>query len=225
MNIDSIKNKNEKIKLAKRIAERVMRDGEVIGFGSGSTSYLAAIEIAKKAKEKGIKIKAIPTSIEIENLCKELDIPTTTLLEDKMDWCFDGADEVDGKKWLIKGKGAAMFREKLNIVNCKEVYILVDSSKMVRHLGEKELVPVECYPTSINYVKEQLEQKGAEEIHLRKFKDESGTEKNVVTDNGNYILDVKFAKIYKSLEKELKQIIGVVETGLFLGYNVTIVSC
>ena len=118
---ENISNEDEKKKIAQRIAQKV-KDGEVIGFGSGSTSYLAVKEIGKKIKEEKIKILAIPTSYEIKMLCTELEIPTTTIMEHKPDWCFDGADEVDENNWLIKGRGAAMFKEKLNIVD-KEIVI------------------------------------------------------------------------------------------------------
>ncbi|MDO5556756.1 MAG: ribose 5-phosphate isomerase A [Clostridia bacterium] len=218
MNLDTIKNRDKKIDLARRMSKRV-KDGDVIGFGSGSTSYLTVIEIAKEIEKRGIKIKAVPTSIEIEGLCKKLKIPLTTLTEEKLDWCFDGADEVDPNNWLIKGKGAAMFREKINFVNCEEIYVLVDDSKKVRVLGEKESVPIEVFPAAVNYVKRELEKFNIKEVTLR----EKDT-KIISTDNGNYILDVKFKEITENLEKELKKIVGVIETGLFINYNVNILT-
>lgn len=106
---EEISNREEKEKIARRMAEKV-QDGEVVGFGSGSTSYLTAIEIANKIQKENITITAIPTSYEIKMLCTYLNIPTATIDEKKPDWCFDGADEVDNDKWLIKGRGAAMFK-------------------------------------------------------------------------------------------------------------------
>ena len=110
---------------------------KLYGFGSGSTSFLAVIAIAEKIREEGVNILAIPTSLEIKMLCSKLNIPTTTLLEKNPDWCFDGADEVDSNGWLIKGRGGAMFKEKLNIVSSKKTYILIDKSKKVNKLGGK----------------------------------------------------------------------------------------
>lgn len=133
---NNVENKEEKLKLAKRMVKRV-KDGDVIGFGSGSTSYLTAIEIGKKVKKENLKIKAIPTSHIIENLCKELNIEMTSLQEKKPDWCFDGADEIDPHNWLIKGLGAALYKEKMNMKNSKENYILVDNSKFVTRLRRK----------------------------------------------------------------------------------------
>ena len=214
-----ISNLEEKKKLAEEIAKEV-KEGQVIGFGSGSTSYLAVIAIADRMKKENIKIRAIPTSFEISMLCGYLDIPTTSLIEARPDWCFDGADEVDENNWLIKGRGGAMFKEKLNIVNSPITYILVDKSKEVDKLGSKFKVPVECFPNSVNHVKQELAKLGGKEITLREAKGKDGP---IITENGNFILDVKFENINKELEKQIKSITGVIESGLFIGYDVEIV--
>lgn len=212
MDIEKISNREEKIKLAKMMLEKV-KDVQVIGFGSGSTSYLTVIEIGKYVKENGIKIKAIPTSNEIEELCKQYDIEIGNLAEDKIDWAFDGADEVDQNNNMIKGMGRAMFKEKLNILNSPENYILVDETKFVEKLGEKHPIPVEVFPSAITYVANELTKIGATETVFRGM-----------TDNNNAILDTKFEKIDKSLEAKIKQITGVIESGLFIGYNIKIVT-
>ena len=194
---------------------------KLFGFGSGSTSYLAVLAIAEKIKKENIKITAIPTSTEIRRLCGKLNIPTATLIEKKPDWCFDGADEVDNNKWLIKGRGGAMFKEKLNMVNSPITYILIDNSKKVNSLGKKHKIPVEIYPDSISYVTDEIIKLGAEEITLRQAKHKDGP---VITENGNLILDVKFKNIEEDLEKNIKSISGVIESGLFINYNVKIVQ-
>lgn len=215
---EDITNKEQKQKLALKIAEKV-NDGDVIGFGSGSTSFLAVCAIADRIKKENIKITAIPTSYEIKMLCTYFSIPTCTLLEKKPDWCFDGVDEIDSNKWMIKGRGAAMFKEKLNIINTKKVYILADESKFVEKLGTKYPIPVECYPESINYVKEQLFKLGAIDVNLRLAIGKDGP---VITENGNFILDARFDNIDESLEKSIKSISGVIESGLFVGYDVEV---
>lgn len=217
---EEISNREEKEEIAKKIAERV-QDGDVIGFGSGSTSYLAAIAIAEKIQKESLKITAIPTSYEIKMLCTYLNIPTATIDEKRPDWCFDGADEVDHDNWLIKGRGAAMFNEKLNIKSAKKTYILVDQSKIVNKLCSKFPVPVECTPKAINLVKEEIYKLGADSIELRLAKKKDGP---VITENGNIILDVMFSDVDETLEKKLKSITGVIETGLFIGYNVEIIK-
>ena len=220
INIENIEHIEEKKKVAEKIADKV-QDNQIIGFGSGSTSYLATIAIADKIKKENLQIVAIPTSFEIKMLCAYLEIPTTTLSEKKPDWSFDGADEVDKNNWLIKGKGGAMFKEKLNIANSPITYILIDSSKRVNNLGEKTKVPIEIYPDAINYVKDELIKLEAEEIVLRQAINKAGP---IITENGNLIIDVKFNNITEKLEKAIKAIPGVIENGLFIGYNVEIIE-
>ena len=217
---ENISNLEEKMTLAKIIAEKV-KEGQVIGFGSGSTSFLAAKEIAKKIKKDGINIKAIPTSLEIKMLCSYLGIPTTSLLENKPDWSFDGADEVDSNNWLLKGRGGAMFKEKMNMVNSKITYILVDESKLVNKLGTNFKIPIECTKENINYIKEQIIKLGGTDIIIRKAVGKDGP---IITENDNIILDAKFNDIDENLEKNIKKIVGVIESGLFIGYNVEIIS-
>ena len=211
MDINLIDNKEEKIELAKKVLGFV-KDGQTIGFGSGSTSYLTGIEIGKLVKEKGIKITAVTTSSYMFELCKEYGIETAELHYKSIDWSFDGADEVDWNNNMIKGMGAAMFKEKLNILNSKKTYILIDNSKFVNFLGENHPIPVEVFPTSEEYVSEKLRELGAVDIAFR------GS-----TENENSILDVRFDKIDESLEKKIKAITGVIESGLFIGYDVEII--
>lgn len=217
---EEISNRQAKENVARRMAEKV-QNGEVIGFGSGSTSYLTTIEIANRVQREDLKITAIPTSYEIKMLCTYLNIPTATLEEKKPDWCFDGADEVDHDNWLIKGRGAAMFNEKLNIKASNKTYILIDESKIVNKLGTNFPIPVECSPKAVNIVKEELYRNGANSVELRLALKKDGP---VITENGNLILDARFNNIDETLEKRLKNITGVIETGLFIGYNVEIVK-
>lgn len=208
MDISEIENLEEKKAVAEKILNKV-KDGNVIGFGSGSTSYVTAIKIGELVTKNNLNITAIPTSKVVEDVCKEYKIKIGNLIENKIDWAFDGADEVYEKNmWLIKGRGAAMFKEKLNILASPITYILVDNSKFVNNLGEKCKVPIEVFHPAMNYVSEELKKLGAYEITYRGF-----------TENNNGILDVKFKNIYEKLEKDIKQITGVIESGLFLGYK------
>lgn len=217
---NNVDNKEEKLRLAKRMAKRV-KDGEVIGFGSGTTSYLTVLEIAKRVKDENLSIKAIPTSNIIENLCKELKIEVTSLSIAKPDWCFDGADEIDSHNWLIKGMGAALYKEKMNMKNSKENYILVDNSKFVNKLGEKHPVPIECEIDKVDFVLEEVKKMGATNVEIRKSNTNEGY---LVTDNGNYIIHAWFNKIEPQLEEELLKIDGVIESGLFIGYDIIVVK-
>lgn len=217
---NNVDNREQKQKLAERIAKRV-KDGDIIGFGSGSTSYLAVEEIAKRVHEENLKIKAIPTSAIIEEICQKLKIETVSLNEAKPDWCFDGADEVDPHNWLIKGMGAALYREKMNIKASEENYILVDSSKFVEKLGQNHPVPVECKIDKIDEVKDALKNLGANNV---KVKESNVGEGILITDNGNALLFAQFPKIEANYEEEINKIDGVVENGLFIGYDLIIIK-
>lgn len=213
-----IENLDEKTKLAKKVASYV-KDGDIIGFGSGSTSFLAVNEIAKIVKEKKYKIKAIATSQEIIFTCFSLGIDTCTINEFKPDWGFDGADEIDKNNWLIKGRGGAMLNEKLIMANSKITYILCDKTKFVDRLCSKFSIPVECMFSSLNYVKQEFKKMGASDIVLRQAKAKDGP---VITENGNFIIDVKFNDVKADLEQKIKCITGVIESGLFINYKIEI---
>ena len=214
IDIEKIENKEAKVALAKKVLDKV-KDGQTIGFGSGTTSYITAIEIGEKVQKEHLNIIAVPTSNEIKSVCEKYGIKIGNLIENELDWAFDGADEVELKeKWLIKGKGKAMFKEKLNIIASPKTYILVDNTKIVDYLGQKCKVPIEVFPQALKYVSSELEKLGAKDITYRGF-----------TENNNGILDVRFEKIEKSLEKQVKSITGVIESGLFLEYkNIEILS-
>ena len=217
---NNVDNKEEKLRLAKRMAKRV-KDGEIIGFGSGSTSYITIEEIAKRIKEENIKIKAVPTSKIIDDLCKENGIETAELKEEQLDWCFDGADEVDPHNWLIKGMGAALYKEKINIKNSKENYILVDSTKFVNRLGEKHPVPIECIKEKVESIKEEVKKLGAIKLEIKESNVGDGP---LITDNGNILLYAWFDEIKPDFEEKINEIDGVVENGLFIGYDIIIVK-
>lgn len=218
--VGEITNKEQKEQIAIQIASKV-KDGDTIGVGSGSTSYLAIQEIGRKIQKEKISITAIPTSVEVALACAAYGIPATTLAQKKPDWAFDGADEVDKNNNLIKGRGGAMFIEKLVLSSSSENYILVDESKMVNSLGDKFPIPVEVYPRAIHLVETRLVSMGATEVKLRPAKGKDGP---VITEAGNLILDVRFSRIGLDYEKEIKSIPGVIESGLFIGYKVNIIK-
>lgn len=213
-----IKNREKKEKVARQIAEKV-KDGEVIGIGSGSTSYLALLAIAERVKQEKLSIRGIPTSLEIAMTCSKLNIPLTSLMEYRPDWAFDGADEVDPAGSLIKGRGGAMFKEKLLILSAPKVYIIVDGSKMVERLGSRFPVPVEVFPGAVVYVEQKLREYGAVKVELRPA---GGKDGPVITENGNFILDAWFDHIPENMEVKLKSITGIMETGLFIGYDIEV---
>jgi ribose 5-phosphate isomerase A len=216
---NNIVNAEAKQAVALDIAKNA-RNGETIGAGSGSTSLLTLIAIAKRVKEEHLKIKIIPTSIETMMTCSQMGIPLTTIVTDKPNWAFDGADEVDPAHNLINGRGGAFFNEKLLIRTSPKNIILIDNSKQVKRLGEKFPVPIEVYPPSISYVESALAKLGLTGLTLRPAKGKDGP---VITENGNLILDCHFEEIQMDLELQIKSITGVIESGLFWNYSVEVI--
>lgn len=216
---DSIQNRESKEKVAEQIAEKV-KDGDTIGVGSGSTSYLALLAIAQKIKTEALSVRAIPTSVEIALTCISLGIPVVSLQENRPDWYFDGADEVDPNNHLIKGRGGAMFKEKLIMSASSRNYIIVDKSKLVEKLGAKFPVPIEVFPSALMAVEAELKKLGATEILLRPAQGKDGP---IISENGNLILDVRFDRIDKDMETKIKCITGVIESGLFQNLQAEII--
>lgn len=215
----TVSNLESKQKVAEQIAAKVV-NGDIIGVGSGSTSYLAVLAISQRIKNETLNVIAIPTSIEIALTCSNLGIPITSLYEHRPDWYFDGADEVDPDSHLIKGRGGAMFKEKLMMSASEQNFIIVDNSKLVDKLGSKFPVPVEVFPAALMNVEAKLKILGAHEIMLRPAQGKDGP---VISENGNLILDVRFHNIDKDLEIKIKCITGVIESGLFQNQLVEII--
>ncbi|UBD75012.1 ribose 5-phosphate isomerase A [Parabacteroides goldsteinii] len=215
-----ISNREEKQKVADKIASMV-KDGDIIGVGSGSTAYLALLKIADRIRTEQLHIHAIPTSQEIKMTCAKLGIPLTSLLEHKPNWTFDGADEIDPNHNMIKGRGGAMFKEKLLISSSPQTFIIADPSKMVSKLGSRFPVPVEIFPDALIHADQALRSLSPVDIKLRMAQGKDGP---IITENGNLILDIWFDNIPDNLENAIKSITGVIESGLFMHYEVNIIS-
>jgi len=198
-------------------AVKHVKDGMVIGLGSGSTAAYAIEEIGKRMKNEKINVLGVPTSYQSFILAVKNGIPTTTLEEHPiLDLSIDGADQIDRNLNLIKGMGGALTREK--IVACASSYniIIADESKKTNVLGANgQPVPVEVLPLALPLVDHYVREMRGKPV-LREGKGKVGP---VVTDNGNVILDVDFGPIEKPAElaHKLKALSGVVETGLFIG--------
>lgn len=201
-------------KLAGEKALDHIKDGMIVGLGTGSTIEYTLRKLGKLVKD-GLKIQGIPTSIRTKRIAKEENIPLTTIDENPViDVTIDGADEVDSNLNLIKGGGGALTREKIIAHNSKKVVIVIDDSKVVKALGIDFPLPVEVTKFGWTSTKKALEEFGCE-VKLREImKDEP-----YITDNSNYILDCEFEKIDDppQMEIDINNIPGVVENGLFIG--------
>ena len=205
-------NEQEK-EAAGRAAAELVRDGDIVGLGTGSTAYFAVVALGERVKA-GLKITGIPTSVQTADLARTLGIPLTTLDEHpEIDITIDGADEVDPKLNLIKGGGGALLREKVVASVTKKMVVVADSGKIVSVLGKFPL-PVEIISFARTVVEKRIVALGATP-KLRTKPDGSP----YLTDNGNQILDCSFVKIVDpaALARELNGMPGVVEHGLFIG--------
>ncbi len=191
---------------------RLVKDGQVVGLGTGSTAQYALKELARRIRGEDLEISGIPTSTATEKMARELGIPLSTLQEHEVvDIDIDGADQVSKSCELIKGGGGAHFREKMVALASRRFVVIVDESKMSGKL--KMPVPVEVLPFSWRHTDRWLRKKGGKPSLRQK----DGTP--FVTDNGNYVLDVDFGVIDepRKLEAEINSVPGVLENGLFAG--------
>lgn len=197
-------------------AVKHVKNGYVIGLGSGTTASYALKEIGKIIRQKNWKVLGVPTSHQAFLLAVDCGIPVTSLNEHpRLDLTIDGVDEVDQDLNMIKGMGGALTREKVVASASKQNVIVADETKLVKKLGVNHPVPVEVLPFALSTVESRIRKLGGKPI-LRVGEGKVGP---VITDNGNFILDVWVKPIDepKELDLNLKSIAGVVETGLFVG--------
>jgi ribose 5-phosphate isomerase A len=198
-----------------------VEDGMAVGLGTGSTAAYFIRETARRVREDGPKLRLLASSsYSTILLATELGLPLATLEQvDALDLYADGADEFDPQKRLIKGRGAAMVREKHLIHLSSKFLVLVDPSKRVERLGTNFPVPVECLPFAAGLVRRELESLGALSVTVRP----AGTSKDgpVVSDQGNFVLDARFdpAGDVAGLDDAINAIPGVVGHGLFTHYS------
>ena len=198
-------------------AVKQVKDGFIVGLGSGSTAAFAIEALGERVKKENLCIMGIPTSYQAFLLAVQCGIPITTLDEHpEVDVTIDGADQVTPELYLIKGMGAALAREKIVAASSKLNVIIADEQKKVKLLGEKgQVVPVEVLPFAISLVKRKIVAIGGKPT-LREGKGKLGP---TITDNGNAILDSYFGEMPSPAEVDVKvkMIPGVVETGFFVG--------
>jgi ribose 5-phosphate isomerase A len=198
-------------------AVKHVKDGFIVGLGSGSTAAFAIEALGERMKREKLRVMGIPTSYQAFLLAVECGIPITTLDEHpEIDVTIDGADQITPELNLIKGMGAALAREKIVAAASKFNIIIADQQKKVKVLGENnQSVPIEVLPFAISLAKRKIIAAGGKPV-LREGKGKLGP---VITDNGNAILDSYFGLIAKpgELDAKLKMIPGVVETGFFVG--------
>jgi len=196
--------------LAARKAAELVENGTIIGLGSGTTSAFAIDAIGQRVRE-GLSIKAVASSKYSEMLATKAGIQLIPFSEvDRISQYIDGADEIDEQMNLVKGGGGALLREKILAFHAEKFIVIADSSKLVKRLGQfplaVEVVPFAYELTSATIAKLPCTV-SQRMVDAKPFK----------SDNGNYIIDCRFEEIedVAGLDRQLKSIPGVVETGLF----------
>jgi ribose 5-phosphate isomerase A len=211
--LKSCEQDGEKRAAAARAVEEV-EDGMVLGLGSGSTAAFAVEAVAARVA-KGLRVAAIPSSEATAALARQFGVPLTSFVKHRrIDVTIDGADQVErGTLNLIKGLGGALLREKIVASASDRMIVVVDETKLVDRLGRSTPLPVETVSFGWQTTLDRLSAFGCEP-RLRMIEDKPFT-----TDSGNYIIDCIIAEIPDpaALEPRLSAIVGVVESGLFVG--------
>lgn len=199
-----------------------IKDGMVVGLGTGSTVYYMVEALGRRIKEEGLKITGVTTSNVTADQARKLSIPLASVDEvDHIDLVIDGADEISSDFQGIKGGGAALLFEKIVAINSAKVLWIVDESKMKKHLGAFPL-PVEVIPYGSQKIFDRFEAKG---LNPTFRKQANGS--LLLTDSDNYIIDLHLNEIKDphALADYLIKEVGVVEHGLFLDMvNIVIVG-
>ena len=190
---------------------KLVNDNYVLGLGSGRAATALVRLLSLHLKEKNITVKAVPTSLQIKLEAEKCGISIIEADQiEHIDIVFDGADQIDEERNMIKGGGGALLREKILINVAKKVVIVADESKFVKKLNRS--VPIEVHPFARNIAAKQIQKYGGKPL-LRTI--ERGYP--FVTENGNIILDSDFGEILnpEELAEKIIQIPGVIEVGIF----------
>ncbi|HIO32040.1 MAG TPA: ribose 5-phosphate isomerase A [Candidatus Nitrosopelagicus sp.] len=191
-------------------AVKLVKNHQTIGLGSGRSATAFVKSLSSLVKKKKFNIKCVPTSLQIKLEAEKGNLHLIDTILDKIDIVFDGADQIDKGKNLIKGGGGALLRENILINAAKKVVIMADDSKFVTNFDRS--VPVEVHPLARNTVTKNISKIGGKP-KLRTL--DRGYP--FITENGNIILDCNFGVIKKPklLRENIKNISGVLEVGIF----------
>lgn len=204
---------DQKKKRAAEHAVSLIGKGMKVGLGTGSTAKFAVEALGHRVREEGLRVHGVPTSEGTRRLAEKEGVPLLSFDDvERLDLCFDGADEVDPRLNLTKGGGGALLREKVVAYASERFYCVVDDGKLVDKLHAFAL-PVEVIPFAVRVVERELVRLGAEPT----LRQREG--KTFVSDNGLWIVDCRFPPIDDppALARALSSIPGIAEHGLFCG--------
>jgi ribose 5-phosphate isomerase A len=195
-------------------AAALVRDGMIVGLGSGTTASYFQEALAARIRDESLNVRGVAPSRKSEEHAQALGIPIASLERGVIvDLAVDGADEVDVNLDLIKGGGGALVREKLVVSMAREFVVIADSSKSVETLGAFPL-PVAIIPFGWETTQARLEETFGVPAPMR-----GGPESPGITDDGLYVLDMRFGHIDEpgDLLARLRSVVGVADAGLFVG--------
>jgi ribose 5-phosphate isomerase A len=187
----------------------------IVGLGTGSTAELMVRRLGERVQDEGLRIVGVPTSVATADLARELSIPLRELDDVcRLDINLDGADEVDPQFRMIKGRGGALLREKIVACIASRRVTMITAEKRVTRLGVGAPIPVEVSPMGFKHTERRLQKLGAQTKTRTLPSGEA-----YLTDGGNAIIDCHFEEIGNpdELDSQLRSVVGVFETGLFLG--------
>jgi ribose 5-phosphate isomerase A len=187
----------------------------IVGLGTGSTASLMVERLGERVEQEGLKLVGVPTSVHTAELARHLRIPLRELDDvPGLDINLDGADEVDPQFRMIKGRGGALLREKIVACVASRRVTIITKDKRVDRLGVNAPIPVEVSKVGLKHTEQRLQKLGADTT-IRRLP----TGDAYLTDGGNAIIDCRFHDVEDAdeLNTRLRSVIGVFETGLFLG--------
>ena len=203
--------------MSAKLAVELVEDGMIVGLGTGTTAKIA-IDLLGQRVAQGLRIKTVATSQASANQAMKLGIDVVDINSvAEINVTIDGADRVDRQtRALIKGLGGALLREKIVAGNSQTLIIIVDERKITDKLGVDCPIPVEVEPFGYVSTKSRLRDLGCEPTLRRLTNDDP-----FITDGGNYIVDCQFGLIKDpaALEAAINQVIGVIDSGLFVGMD------
>ena len=209
----------DNLEAAKRVAAaaalELVEDGMKLGLGTGSTARHLVQLLAQRIHDTGLRVECCATSRDTADLARSLGIEILDLDDmGVLDLAIDGADEIDPALNLVKGGGAAHFREKLVETSAARFAVIADHTKVVPVLGVTRLIPLEILPFGWRSTCRRLEALGAK---IKARLDQDGN--TIQTDNGNFIVDADFGPIPDpaALAARLDTVTGLLEHGLFVG--------
>jgi ribose 5-phosphate isomerase A len=207
-------------RLGKELASGI-RDGEIVGLGSGSTVARLLPVMVSDMRERGVEAVWVPTSLQIQLVAQQLSLRVAPLTSPNVVKVVDGADQVDGKLNLIKGGGGALLKEKVLLSSTKNAAIVADEKKFADRLCMNDVrVPIEVTPFARETATSRLMKAGSKDVKIRL--DQRGYP--CYSENGNLLMDALFSPVERPevVERDLKVIPGVVEVGIFVIRPITV---